>query len=115
MLKTYSIKGNTCIVNFTIKSDRTNFAFVAEFTGGDTFGLNGKSKRAAYKTSKPLEQFAIEESEMFKRGIVTLDSCVETRKEAEAKARLAAQMAKEEEEAEADAEETPKKVAPKKK
>ncbi len=115
MLKTYSIKGNTCIVNFTIKSDRTNFAFVAEFTGGDTFGLNGKSKRATYKTSKPLEQFAIEESEMFKRGIVTLDSSVETRKEAEAKARLAAQMAKEEEEAEADADETPKKVAPKKK
>lgn len=115
MLKTYSIKGNTCIVNFTIKSDRVNFSFVAEFKGGDTFGLNGKTKRATYRTTKPLEQFAIEESEMFKRGIVTLDSSVETRKEAEAKARLAAQMAKEEEEAEADVEETPKKVATKKK
>ena len=96
MLKTYSIKGNTCVVNFSIKTDRSNFAFTAEFTGGDAFGLNGRTRRATYRTEKPMEQFAIEESEMFRRGIVRLDSAVETQKEMEAKARAAARAEKEE-------------------
>ena len=103
MLKTYSIKGNTCIVNFTVKTAVSNYAFKAEFTGGDAFGLAGKTRRATYKTKKQMEQFAIEESEMFLKGIIKLDSAVDTEAELQAKAAAAARAMKEEE-AEAESE-----------
>lgn len=94
MLKTYSTKGNTCIIPFTLKTPVSVFSFNAEFKGGDAFGLGGKTKRATYKTRKAMEQFAIEASEMFKKGLVTLDDAVDTPAEAEAKAKAAARKAK---------------------
>lgn len=102
MLKTYSTKGNTCIIPFAVKTAVSTFSFKAEFKGGDAFGLGGKTRRATYKTKNAMEQFAIEESEMFKNGIVTLDDCVDTPAEAEAKARAAALRMAEEEEEESD-------------
>jgi hypothetical protein len=41
-----------------------------------------------------MEQFAIEASEMFKKGLVTLDDAVDTPAEAEAKAKAAARRKK---------------------
>lgn len=98
MLKTYSTKGNTCIIPFTLKTAVSVFSFKAEFKGGDSFGLTGKTKRATFKTKKPMEQFAIESSEMFKKGLVTLDDSVETQAEIKAKAEAAARAMKEENE-----------------
>jgi hypothetical protein len=94
MLKTYSTKGNTCIIPFTLKTPVSVFTFSAEFKGGDSFGLGGKTKRATYRTRKAMEQFAIEASEMFKKGLVTLDDAVDTPAEAEAKAKAAARRKK---------------------
>ena len=96
MLKTYSTKGNTCIIPFAVKTAVSTFSFRAEFKGGDAFGLGGKTRRATYKTKNAMEQFAIEESEMFKKGIVTLDDCVDTPAEALAKAKSAAMRMAEE-------------------
>ncbi len=105
MLKTYSVKGNTCIIPFTLKTPASIFSFKAEFKGGDAFGLAGKSKRATYRTRKSMEQFAIEASEMFKKGLITLDDAVDTPAEVEAKAKAAARKKKaEEEEAEVNEE-----------
>lgn len=107
MLKTYSTKGNTCIIPFTLKTPVSVFTFSAEFKGGDSFGLGGKTKRATYRTRKAMEQFAIEASEMFKKGLVTLDDAVDTPAEAEAKAKAAARRKKAvEEEEEIEIEDT---------
>jgi hypothetical protein len=104
MLKTYSTKGNTCIIPFTLKTPVSVFTFSAEFKGGDSFGLGGKTKRATYRTRKAMEQFAIEASEMFKKGLVTLDDAVDTPAEAEAKAKAAARRIKRETEGEVNEE-----------
>lgn len=99
MLKTYSTKGNTNIIPFSVKTPVSTFSFIAEFKGGDAFGLTGKTRRATYKTKDQMEQFAIESSEMFKNGLVTLDEAVETQQEIEAKARAAARAEREKEQA----------------
>lgn len=90
MLKTYSIKGNTVIVPFAINTPVSVFKFNARFGGGDTEALGGRKTRAVYKTKKPMEQLAIEKSEMFRKGIVTLDSAIDTPEEAQRKAKAAA-------------------------
>ena len=51
-----------------------------------------------------MEQHAIEESDMFKKGIVTLDDCVDTVAEAKAKAKAAARKIKKETEGEVNEE-----------
>lgn len=104
MLKTYSVKGNTCIIPFTLKTPVSVFSFNAEFKGGDTFGLGGKTKKATYRTRKSMEQFAIEASEMFKKGLITLDDAVDTPAEAAAKAKAAARKIKKETEGEVNEE-----------
>lgn len=104
MLKTYSTKGNTCIIPFSIKTAVSTFSFTAEFKGGDAFGLNGHSRRATFRTKNAMEQYAIEESDMFKKGLVTLDDCVDTPAEAEAKAKAAARRIKRETEGEVNEE-----------
>lgn len=117
MLKTYSIKGNTVIIPFAIKTAVSTFSFKAEFKGGDAFGLQGKTKKAVYKTSKAMEQLAIEESQMFKRRLIMLEDCVETAAEIKAKAAAAARKAKaeaKEEAGEEDAVEEKKTTAKKK-
>jgi hypothetical protein len=105
-----------------LKTPVSVFSFNAEFKGGDTFGLGGKTKKATYRTRKSMEQFAIEASEMFKKGLITLDDAVDTPAEAVAKAKAAARkMAKEnapEQEVNEELEElagSTKKTTPKKK
>lgn len=102
MLKTYSIKGNNNIVTFSLKTAVSNFTFTAEFKGGDAYGFAGKPKRSTYKTTKSMEQYAIESSEMFERGIITLDSSVDTPAEVKAKAAAAARRQQAEQRAEQD-------------
>lgn len=97
MLNTYSIKGNTVIIPFAINTAVSKFKFSATFQGGDTEALGGRKRRAVYKTSKPMEQLAIEKSELYRKGIITKDDSVETIAEIKAKAEAAALRMKEEE------------------
>lgn len=52
--------------------------FPIEFTGGDAEKLSGVMRRSTYKTESPIEQYAIEQHPLFKRGKIRLDSAVET-------------------------------------
>lgn len=52
--------------------------FPIEFTGGDAEKLSGVMRRSTYMTESPIEQFAIEQHPLFKRGKIRLESSVET-------------------------------------
>lgn len=78
MLKTYSMDGNYNKITIEHRQGIGVVKFPIEFTGGDAEKLSGTVRRATYKTESPIEQYAIEQHPLFKRGKIRLDSSVET-------------------------------------
>lgn len=78
MLKTYSMDGNYNSITIEHRQGMGVVKFPIEFTGGDAEKLSGVMRRSTYKTESPIEQYAIEQHPLFKRGKIRLDSAVET-------------------------------------
>lgn len=78
MLKTYSMDGNYNSITIEHRQGMGVVRFPIEFTGGDAEKLSGVMRRSTYKTESPIEQYAIEQHPLFKRGKIRLDSSVET-------------------------------------
>ena len=78
MLKTYSMDGNYNKITIELRQGMGVVRFPIEFTDGDAEMLSGSLKRATYKTESPMEQYAIEQHPLFRRGKIRLESSVET-------------------------------------
>ena len=78
MLKTYSMDGNYNKITVEHRQGNGVLRFPIEFEGGDAEALSGNVRRSTYKTESALEQYAIEQHPLFKRGKIRLEGSVET-------------------------------------